>query len=388
MYPDLSYFLHDLLGTNPDNWTSIFKTFGLFLVLAILSAAYALFLELKRKEKQGLLHPVKAKIIEGAPASLGELISNAVFGFILGFKLVYIIQHFAAFQLDPAGLVFSGKGNWITGLVGLVLLSGVKYWEGQKRKKPQPEVREVEIWPHQRIGDITLIAAFSGVAGAKIFDLLEHLDDFWRDPIGSLFSGGGLAIYGGLIFGFIAVYWYLKSKKISPIHVMDAVAPALILGYGVGRMGCHFSGDGDWGVVAAPQPDWWFLPDWLWSYTYPQNVLEEGVKMADCGWRYCSELSAPVYPTPLYEIFFAFAIFGILWALRKRLKIPGLLFFVYLVLNGIERFFIEKIRINQHYENLPFNPTQAEVIALGLILAGLIGGFYLWYKREKAVNDK
>ncbi len=110
--------------------------------------------------------------------------------------------------------------------------------------------------------------------------------------------------------------------------------------------------------------------------------------MADCGWRYCSELSAPVYPTPLYEIFFAFAIFGILWALRKRLKIPGLLFFVYLVLNGIERFFIEKIRINQHYENLPFNPTQAEVIALGLILAGLIGGFYLWYKREKAVNDK
>lgn len=381
MYPDLSYFLHDLLGTNPDNWTSIFKIFGLFLVLAILSAAYVLFLELKRKEKQGLLHPVKIKIIEGAPASLGELISNAVFGFILGFKLVYIIQHFAAFQLDPAGLVFSGKGNWIAGLVGLVLLSGVKYWEGQKRKKPQPEVREVEIWPHQRIGDITLIAAFSGVAGAKIFDLLEHLDDFWRDPIGSLFSGGGLAIYGGLIFGFIAVYWYLKSKKILPIHVMDAVAPALILGYGVGRMGCHFSGDGDWGVVAAPQPDWWFLPDWLWSYTYPQNVLEEGVKMADCGWRYCSELSAPVYPTPLYEIFFAFAIFGILWALRKRLKIPGFLFFVYLVLNGIERFFIEKIRINQHYENLPFNPTQAEVIALGLILAGLIGGFYLWFKR-------
>jgi prolipoprotein diacylglyceryl transferase len=383
MYPDLSYLLHDLLGTQPDNWTSIFKTFGLFLVLAILGAAYILFIELKRKEKEGLLRPGKEKITEGLPATLSELISNAVFGFILGFKLIYIAQNFPEFQMDPAGVVLSGKGNLLAGVIGALLMTGWKYWEGQKRKKPQPIAKEITVWPSQRIGDITLIAAFSGVAGAKIFAVIEDLEAFWRDPLGMLLSGGGLAIYGGLIFGFIAVFWYLKRKNITPIHVMDAVAPALIAGYGIGRLGCHFSGDGDWGIEAAAQPDWWFLPDWLWAYNYPHNVIDEGVKMADCTWLYCYELQPPAYPTPLYEVFFTMVIFGILWALRKRLVIPGLLFCVYLFLNGVERFFIEKIRINQHYDYLPFDWTQAEAISVLLMLGGIVGGFLLWRRGRK-----
>lgn len=378
MYPDLSYLLHDLLGTQPDNWTSIFKTFGLFLVLAILGAAYILFIELKRKEKDGLLRPGKEKITEGLPATLSELISNAVFGFILGFKLIYIAQNFPEFQMDPAGVVLSGKGNLPAGIIGAVLMTAWKYWEGQKRKKPQPITKEITVWPSQRIGDITLIAAFSGVAGAKVFAVIEDLEAFWRDPLGMLLSGGGLAIYGGLIFGFMAVFWYLKKKNITPIHVMDAVAPALIAGYGIGRLGCHFSGDGDWGIEAAAQPDWWFLPDWLWAYNYPHNVIDEGVKMADCTWLYCYELQPPVYPTPLYEVFFTIVIFSILWALRKRLVIPGLLFCAYLFLNGVERFFIEKIRINQHYDYLPFDWTQAEAISVLLMLGGIVGGFLLW----------
>lgn len=383
MYPDLSYFLHDLLGTQPDNWTSIFKTFGLFLVLAILGAAYILLIELKRKERAGRLSPTKVKVVEGLPATWSELLSNAVFGFILGFKLLYIARNFAEFQLDPAGTVLSGKGNWPAGLVGALVFAGWKYWEGQKRKKPKPITRVEKIWPHQRIGDITLIAAFSGVVGAKVFAVIEDMEAFLRDPLGMLLSGGGLAIYGGLIFGFIAVYWYLKKKNITPIHVMDAVAPALIAGYGIGRLGCQFSGDGDWGVEAAAQPDWWFLPDWAWAYTYPHNVIDEGVRMADCTWRYCFELQNPVYPTPLWEAFFAFAIFGILWALRKRLVIPGMLFAVYLVLNGIERFFIEKIRINQHYDYLPGNLTQAEAIAVLLMLTGIGFGAYLWRQNAR-----
>ena len=386
MYPDLSYFLHYLLGTQPDNWTSIFKTFGLFLVLAILGAAYVLSLELKRKEKEGLLRPSPMKITEGLPASWGELLSNTIFGFILGFKLIYIAQNFPEFQQDPAGVVLSGKGNFLAGIIGAILMTGWKYWEGQKNKKPQPVTKNIMVWPHQRIGDITLIAAFSGVLGAKVFAIIEDMEAFWRDPLGMLLSGGGLAIYGGLVFGFIAVYWYIKKKNITPIHVMDAVAPALIAGYGIGRLGCQFSGDGDWGIEAAAQPDWWFLPDWLWAYNYPNNVVDEGVKIADCTWLYCYELQPPVYPTPLYEAIFAFAIFGILWALRKRLVIPGLLFCLYLILNGVERFFIEKIRVNQHYDYLPFNPTQAEVIAVLLIVGGLAGGGYLWWKSKSAAK--
>ena len=103
MYPDLSYMLHDLLGTEPDNATSIVKTFGLLLVIAILTAAYMLMKELQRKEKQGLLQPVKESITIGKPASVSELVGNGLLGFFLGFKFLYIVQYFADFQLDPAG---------------------------------------------------------------------------------------------------------------------------------------------------------------------------------------------------------------------------------------------------------------------------------------------
>lgn len=387
MYPDLSYFFHDLFGTPMDNWMSIFKTFGLFLVLAILSSAYFLYIELKRKAKLGFFQPESVKVVEGKPATRGEYISSAVFGFILGFKLLYIIQNFPQFQLDPAGVVLSGLGNWLGGFLGLAISLGLKYWESNRNKLPKPKERLEEVYPHHRIGDITIIAAISGVAGAKIFDVLEHLPDFFRDPLGTLLSGGGLAIYGGLVFGFLAVFWYLKSKKIPTLHVMDAVAPALIIGYGVGRLGCQLSGDGDWGIVAAAQPSAWFLPDWLWSFDYPRNVLNEGVPIVGCAGKYCSRLDPSVYPTPLYETFFAFVIAGILWALRKRLEIiPGMLFFVYLILNGIERFWIEKIRVNIRYDFLGLHPTQAELIAVGLIIVGIAGCFILWRRHQKVVH--
>lgn len=383
MYPDLSYFFHDLFGTPVDNWTSIFKTFGLFLVLAILCSAYFLYIELKRKAKKGLFQPEMAKIVEGKPATIGELISNGVFGFILGFKVLYIFQNFSQFKVDPAGVVLSGLGNWLGGIVLGIVFFGYKWWESNRNKLPQPTERLEEVYPHHRIGDITILAAISGVIGAKIFDILEHLPDFFRDPLGTLLSGGGLAIYGGLILGFITVFWYLKLKKIPPIHVMDAVAPALIIGYGVGRLGCQFSGDGDWGIVAAAQPAWWFLPDWLWAFDYPRNVVNDGVPIANCVGEYCSRLEKPVYPTPIYEAFLAFVIAGILWALRKRLEfIPGMLFFVYVFLNGVERLWVEGIRVNVRYDLFGLKPTQAEIIAVGLILVGIMGGVVLWRKRQ------
>lgn len=389
MYPDLSYFLHDLLGTPADNWTSIFKTFGLFLVFAILASAWLLYLELKRKAKDGLFKPESVKIIEGKAATRGELISNGIFGFILGFKLLYIFQHFDEFQADAAGVVLSGKGNWLGGIIAAVAFAGWKWWDANRKKLPQPKERTEALYPHHRVGDITIIAAVAGVVGAKIFDTLEHLDDLMRDPIGTLLSGGGLAIYGGLIFGFLAVFWYLKRKNIPPIHVMDAVAPALIIGYGIGRLGCQFSGDGDWGIVAAAQPDWWFLPDWLWSFDYPRNVLgwHDGVKVEGCTGIFCNRLEQPVYPTPIYETFMAFAIGGVLWLLRKRLQvIPGMLFFLYLILNGIERFWIEKIRINERYKLMGIEYTQAELIALLLFLIGAVGCFILWRRHKKKAS--
>jgi phosphatidylglycerol:prolipoprotein diacylglycerol transferase len=381
MYPDLSYLFHDLFGTQPDNWASIFKTFGLMLVLAILSAAYLLFLELRRMSKEGVFSGEKVKIVEGKPASTWELVSNGIFGFIVGFKLVHIAQNFGDFQRDAAEVLLSGEGSWAAGIVGAILFAGFRFWEKNKKAQTPPKERVVTVYPHDRIGDITIWAALSGIIGAKVFAIIEDLPSFFADPIGVFFSGSGLAIYGGLIGGFLGVFYYLRKHKIPFLPVADAVAPALMIGYGVGRMGCQFSGDGDWGIVAKPQPDWWFLPDWLWSSTYPNNVAQDGIPIEGCDFNYCMELAEAVYPTPLYEIIMAFAIAGFLWAIRKRLPAVGMLFFVYLMFNGVERFLIEKIRVNIRYEGF-LNLTQAEIIAISLFLIGLAGVIFLWQRQK------
>jgi prolipoprotein diacylglyceryltransferase len=147
-----------------------------------------------------------------------------------------------------------------------------------------------------------------------------------------------------------------------------------MLAYGIGRMGCHFSGDGDWGITnLAPKPEWMsFLPDWTWAYTYPNNVINAGVPIEGCVGNYCNELLYPVFPTPIYEIAMALALFGLLWALRKRINIAGMLFGIYMIVNGLERFFIEKIRVNTKYIIFEKEITQAELISFGLIITGII----------------
>ncbi|MEM1324006.1 MAG: prolipoprotein diacylglyceryl transferase family protein [Bacteroidota bacterium] len=396
MVPDLSYILHALIGTSPDNAFSIVKTFGLLLVIAILSAAYVLYRELLRKEEEGLLKPVKEKVVKGRPATPFELGSNALLGFILGFKGVYAILNFTDFQLDPAGVILSTTGHWLGGIVGAVLFAFLKYWEKNQEKLDPPVVQEISIYPHDRIGDMTILAAIFGILGAKIFAIVEDLDLLAEGKItisqfiDQFFSGSGMAVYGGMILGFITVYIYLKRKKIPPIHVMDAVAPALILAQGIGRLGCHFSGDGDWGIPnPATRPGWLsWTPDWLWAYDYPHNVINEGSRMADCAYRYCHKLDVPVYPTSVYEFFICTAIFGMLWALRKRVKVPGMLFFIYLIFNGMERFWIEKVRVNERHDFLGMQMTQAEGIAMTLSIIGVIGCIILWQRSKKNTARK
>jgi prolipoprotein diacylglyceryl transferase len=192
-------------------------------------------------------------------------------------------------------------------------------------------------------------------------------------------------MYGGLIGGFLGVTWYLRKHNIAFWPTADAVAPALIIGYGIGRIGCQLAGNGDWGIVAAPQPTWWFLPDWIWAFDYPMNVNREGIPIEGCQFLYCNRLEQAVYPTPFYETILSFIIAGILWALRKRVKVPGFIFFLYLVLNGFERLWIEKIRVNVKYEWLPFQPTQAEVLAVVLFLIGIVGLVSLYRKGKQQV---
>lgn len=390
MYPDLSYLFHDLFGSDPDNWLSVFKTFGVMLIISFIVSAYFLKSELRRKEQEGLLQGFVEKVKTGFPATWQEIAQNALFGFIIGFKLPYIMQHFEEFKPDPAAILLSGKGTFLLGLLGAAIFGFLKYWDHRKRQLPKPVIKEVLVMPHQRIGDITILAAISGLVGARLFSIIEseeNIKAFIKDPLDQLLSGSGLAIYGGLILAFIVVYLYIRRKGMKPIHVMDAVAPALIMGYAVGRIGCQLSGDGDWGIVnTAYPPIWWLFPDWAWSYDYPHNVLNDGIQIEGCMWQYCRHLSEGVYPTPLYETFFSLIIFGILWALRRRIRIAGIIFFLYVFLNGIERLWIEKIRTNPDISFMGLEATQAEYIAVLLIVIGAIGMVWCYLKNRVRVS--
>jgi prolipoprotein diacylglyceryltransferase len=198
-----------------------------------------------------------------------------------------------------------------------------------------------------------------------------------KDPIGALLSVSGLTFYGGLIGGAAAVMTYAYRKGLNPIVIADCAAPGLMLAYATGRIGCMLSGDGDWGIVnTAPMPDMiaW-LPDWMWAFNFPNNVAGEGIPIEGCVGPYCSVLPLPVYPTPFYETMVGLAIFALLWSIRKKLNAPGLMFSVYLIFNGIERFSIEQIRVNATIPFLGMEVTQAQIISTCLMLIGIAGVF-------------
>lgn len=119
------------------------------------------------------------------------------------------------------------------------------------------------------------------------------------------------------------------------------------------------------------QPVSW-LPQWLLGYTYPHNVINDGVMMANCNGEYCSALPLAVFPTPFYETVVSGIFFFVLFAFRNRFKTVGSMFGTYLMLNGFERFCIEKIRVNTVYNIAGFRPTQAEIISTFLFFTGLV----------------
>jgi len=381
LYPTLSDLLQDLTGL----YIPLpIQTFGFMLAMSFLCAAWTLTLELKRKEKEGLLNRGSRRVLVGAPATLRELATTGIVGFLVGFKLVYAFFHYRAFSDNPQQVLLSADGSWTGGLAVAVAVIYQRYREKQKHRLPEPEWRTETVYPHHLVGNLTMVAALAGIAGAKVFHILENLDEFAADPWGSFSIFSGLTMYGGLICGGAAVLWY-GGRHGMPWKVQaDATAPGLMLAYGVGRIGCHLAGDGDWGIVNThPRPaalQW--LPDWAWAYTYPHNVNGDGIPIPGCVGRHCMMLAEPVYPTPFYEAVMCIGLFFVLWALRRRIAVPGMLFSLYLLLNGVERFFIEKIRINTKYHIAGHAITQAEIISAVLIVLGIVG--LVLFRRKKA----
>ena len=386
MYPRLSDLFNGIFGTDI---VLPLQTYGFFVALGFVFGGAVLYLELKRKEKEKIIFPVSRTRIKGKPAGAKELIINAIIGFIAGYKLVGAVMTYSAFTANPQKYLISSDGSWWGGILISALVTFYTFYEKQRKRTDKPKQVTELVYPRQMTGNIILVAAFFGIAGSKLFDVVEHLDQLIKDPLDTLLSFSGLAFYGGLITAAFAVSIYVERHKI-PWHVnADAIAPALILAYGIGRIGCQLSGDGCWGMVnIEPKPAWLtFLPDWAWAFNYPHNVINHGPLIPGCIGRNCHVLDQPVFPTPLYETLMAFVIFGMLWLVRKKIKIHGYLFCIYLILNGTERILIEQLRVNIRYDFLGMQVTQASMIAAGLIITGITGFFYFkWYNRKKITS--
>ena len=439
MYPNLYYVFKDWFGVA---WKplSFLNTFGFMVAMGFITAAITISSELKRKEKQGLLFPREEYITVGKPASFIDLLINFITGFLFGYKLVGLVLNKPE-DVSPQTYIFSPEGNLIAGLMLGLILVGLKWWEKNKQKLKEPEQRVLRIWPHDRVGDIVVISLVFGIIGAKLFDNFENWDEFVKHPVERIFSAGGLTFYGGLILAGIAICVYAYKKNIKLVHLVDAIAPAMLIAYAVGRIGCQVSGDGDWGIynsayitdpsngkavlanpgeyearlekyktyfldgsvldagaaqalfvtdrksaslaqvphkaIKAPS----FLPVWFVAYSYPQNVNKDGIRINSLQDEHNRALPVPVFPTPFYETIICTFLFLILWSVRKRIKTAGIMTGLYLLVNGMERFVIEKIRVNNQVHFLGLQLSQAQIISFCLMIAGLLIIFFLMLKK-------
>ncbi len=203
---------------------------------------------------------------------------------------------------------------------------------------------------------LLLVIIPSAIIGAKIFHILENMGEFLRDPKGMIFSGAGLSVFGGFILAFILSMVLIRKNKESILEIFDLTVPAMALAYGIGRLGCHVSGDGCYGITTAS-----FL-----GTAYPNGIVPT---------------SAEVFPTSLFESFFAFLVFIFAMKMRKREWPAGKIFFIYLILNGAARMLVEFIRLNPV---MLLGMTQAQVVSIFYIITGVLGWILVENRARKA----
>ena len=166
--------------------------------------------------------------------------------------------------------------------------------------------------------NIVFVGALCGIVGARLYFILEYFSEFLRDPLSMLLSGSGLTWYGGFIAGFIGIVWMIYRLPAPTVKMADIIAPIVLLGYGIGRIGCLLAGDGDYG----------FATNVPWAMSFPNGLVPTEVA---------------VHPTPIYDTLMSFTAFLILWNLRKKITIPGFmvsgLFFCYGIIRFISEFF-------------------------------------------------
>jgi phosphatidylglycerol---prolipoprotein diacylglyceryl transferase len=191
--------------------------------------------------------------------------------------------------------------------------------------------------------ELLFAALAGGFIGARLYYLVQHWDTVQDDVLGNVFSGEGLVWYGGAIGGAIAVVLMAWYRGFLGLALLDLCAPALAIGYAIGRIGCQLSGDGDYGTHS----------DLPWAMSYPDGTVPT---------------TDHVHPTPVYEAIAMGLVAWLLWRWRNRFR-PGLLFALYLVLAGLERFLVEFVRRN---DEVVAGLTAPQLQSLVMVVAGCV----------------
>jgi phosphatidylglycerol---prolipoprotein diacylglyceryl transferase len=197
-------------------------------------------------------------------------------------------------------------------------------------------------------------AAIGGLIGARMLFIAEEWGNFLHSPMQYIFTGAGFTWYGGFFGGAATVSWVVRKNKIPWLAAADMGALALTIAYGIGRIGCHVAGDGDWGTVT----------DVPWGVAYTNAIV--GWADPQTGIPYPAGVR--VHPTPIYEFLESLLIFAILWKLRKRYA-PGTMAWLYLILAGLARFVVEFWRINPI---IAAGLSEAQWFSLAIMATGLI----------------
>ena len=233
---------------------------------------------------------------------------------------------------------------------------------------------------------IVAVVVIAGILGAKIWHELQDIADLraslhqialpGRSHPGEVLLGflhwfqAGFAWFGGLLAGVATLWWQGRNARLrepgaaaagSPVgglRMLDLATPAAAIGYGIGRIGCLTSGDGDYGIKTTLPWGVHIRPDALVP-VYPPGAL--------------------VQPTPVYELLFALLLGALLWRWGARPRPAGWLTGVYLALSGLGRFLVEFVRINP---KLYLGMSNAQVAALASAAVGL--GVVVWSSARKA----
>lgn len=227
----------------------------------------------------------------------------------------------------------------------------------------------------QKASTVVLWVAVFSLLGARLNDILDNLPAYLADPKSMVLSGAGFVYYGGFIAGIATSYFFARRFKIPFLRLADMAAPALALGHAIGRVGCQLAGDGDWGMVST-------LP---WAMAYPKAIV---------GWNSLTVLGLDshahlvsafhagvrVHPAPVYETILYLGVFIVLWSVRKRTRIDGRVFYLFLILAGASRFMVEFIRINPR---MLLGLTEAQLVSMAIVAIGA-GGWLLSAARYPA----